>query len=94
MRKIKLPGGEDVPVLGLGTWFLGESSSKFEQEVSAVRYALERGIRLIDTAEMYANGGAEKVVGAAIKDLDAIKREDIFIVLSNLYTVGRYYVRL
>ena len=69
-----------MPVLGLGTWFLGESSSKFEQEVSAVRYALERGIRLIDTAEMYANGGAEEVVGAAIKDLDLIKREEIFIV--------------
>ena len=80
MRKVKLPGGENVPVLGLGTWFLGESSSKFEQEVSAVRYALERGIRLIDTAEMYANGGAEEVVGAAIKDLDLIKREEIFIV--------------
>lgn len=80
MRKVKLPGGEDVPVLGLGTWFMGESLSRFEHEVGAVRYAMECGIRLIDTAEMYANGGAEEVVGAAIKDFDATQREDIFIV--------------
>ena len=80
MRKVKLPGGEAVPVLGLGTWFIGESSSKFESEVDAVRYAMKRGIKLIDTAEMYANGKAEKVIGAAIKGFDAIKREDLFII--------------
>ena len=80
MRKIKLPGGEAVPILGLGTWFMGETASQFEREVGAVRYAIESGIRLIDTAEMYANGGAEEVVGAAIKGLDAVQREDIFIV--------------
>ena len=80
MRKVKLPGGEDVPVLGLGTWFMGESESRFEHEVGAVRYAMECGIRLIDTAEMYANGGAEEVVGAAIKGFDVVQREDLFIV--------------
>ena len=80
MRTIELPGGETVPTLGLGTWFMGESASQFVREVGAVRYALERGIRLIDTAEMYANGGAEDVVGAALAGFDAVPRDDVFIV--------------
>ncbi len=80
MRKIELPGGETVPKLGLGTWYMGESASQFEHEVGAIRYALERGMRLIDTAEMYGNGGAEDVVGAAIKGFDIVQREELFIV--------------
>lgn len=69
-----------VPVLGLGTWYMGDTASQFEHEVGAVRYAIERGIKLIDTAEMYGNGGAEEVVGAAIEGLSAGQRKDIFIV--------------
>ena len=89
MRKVKLPGGEDVPALGLGTWFMGESESRFEHEVGAVRYAMECGIRLIDTAEMYANGGAEEVVGAAIKGFDAIcKGEYDHLPEAAFYMVG------
>ncbi len=80
MRTIGLPGGETVSKLGLGTWYMGESQSQFEHEVSAVRYAMERGLRLIDTAEMYANGGAEEVVGAAIEGTSSAQREDLFIV--------------
>ena len=80
MRKVKLLGGEDIPILGLGTWLMGEFPSQFEREINAVRYAIECGIRLIDTAEMYANGGAEKVVGEALKGLSGAQREDIFIV--------------
>ncbi len=80
MRTVELPGGETVPILGLGTWNMGESASKFEHEVGAVRYAMQRGIRLIDTAEMYGNGGAEKVVGAAIEAGGGIARKDLFIV--------------
>jgi len=80
MRTVALPGGQKVPVLGLGTWYMGESASRFEHEVGAVRYAMESGFRLIDTAEMYANGGAEDVVGAAFEDFDAVRREDVFIV--------------
>ncbi len=80
MHKIELPGGEFVSKLGLGTWHMGESASRFEHEVGALRYAMERGIRLIDIAEMYANGGAEEVVGAAIKGFGAVRREDMFIV--------------
>ena len=46
---------------------MGDHSSTFDQEVAAVRHALSSGLRLIDTADMYGNGGAEKVVGAALK---------------------------
>ena len=77
---MKLPSGEDIPILGLGTWMMGEFASQFEREINAVRYAIECGIRLVDTAEMYANGGAEKVVGEALKGLGDTQREDIFIV--------------
>ncbi|MEX0693469.1 MAG: aldo/keto reductase [Rhodospirillales bacterium] len=79
MHTIDLPGGDTVPRLGLGTWAMGESASEFDREVAAVRYAIDRGIRLIDTAEMYAGGGAEKVVGAALSGT-AINREEMFIV--------------
>ena len=77
---MKLPSGEDIPILGLGTWMMGDLTSQVEREISAVRYAIECGIRLIDTAEMYANGGAEKVVGEALKGLGGTQRRDIFIV--------------
>ena len=80
MRKIKLPGGKELPILGLGTWFMGESPSQFKNEVKAVRYAMDCGIELIDTAEMYANGRAEEVIGAAIKDVGENQRENMFIV--------------
>jgi len=80
VHTVKLPGGEEVPILGLGTWMMGEVESQFELEVAAICYAMGRGIRLIDTAEMYANGGAEKVVGTAIKRSSSVKREDIFII--------------
>ena len=86
MRTVKLPKGEKVPVLGLGTWYMGESSPDFDTEVNAIRYAIERGIRLIDTAEMYANGGAEKVVGTALKELDDSLKEQLFIVTKVLPT--------
>jgi diketogulonate reductase-like aldo/keto reductase len=56
-----------VPVLGLGTWRLGEARKRRAAEVSAVRLAFEVGYRLIDTAEMYGDGGAEEIVGEALK---------------------------
>lgn len=76
MRSVELPGGESVPVLGIGTWYMGDQKSRFDQEVKAVRYAVDRGLRLIDTAEMYGDGGAEEVVGEAVRDC----RDDVFIV--------------
>jgi len=90
MQKIESRGGAQIPQLGLGTWYMGEAASEVEREVAAVRYAMERGIRLIDTAEMYANGGAEKVVGDAIKDTPSVSREDLFIVSKVLPSNAHY----
>jgi len=76
MRNVNLPDGEKVPALGLGTWRMGEQAGKREKEVHALRFGLELGLNLIDTAEMYGEGGAEEVVGEAI----AGQRDEIFIV--------------
>lgn len=76
MKTVLLPSGERVPALGLGTWRLGESAATRAREVAAVRTALELGFRLIDTAEMYGEGGAEEVVGEAV----AGRRDDVFLV--------------
>jgi diketogulonate reductase-like aldo/keto reductase len=62
------PHGEQWPALGLGTWRLGEASRDREREVATLRRALEIGYRLVDTAEMYGDGGAERVVGRAIRE--------------------------
>ncbi|PYE44932.1 diketogulonate reductase-like aldo/keto reductase [Rhizobium sp. PP-F2F-G20b] len=70
------PNGPSVPVLGQGTWHMGESPASRLDEVSSLRLGLDLGLTLIDTAEMYADGGAERVVGEAI----AGRRDDAFIV--------------
>jgi diketogulonate reductase-like aldo/keto reductase len=61
-----LPDGSVIPVYGMGTWHMGESRGRFEDEVAALRRGLELGISLVDTAEMYGSGGAEEVVAEAI----------------------------
>jgi len=66
MRSYKLPSGAAMPVLGLGTWRMGESQRRRAQELDAVRYGLDLGCSMIDTAEMYGEGGAEEIVGEAI----------------------------
>lgn len=71
-----LPGGEKVPVLGMGTWRIGEDPRKRRSEVAALRSGIELGMTLIDTAEMYADGGAEEVVGQALRG----RRDDVFVV--------------
>ncbi|WP_159948228.1 aldo/keto reductase [Rhizobium sp. 18065] len=73
---VTFPGGASVPTIGLGTWMMGEDKSRMEAEIDAVRQALDLGITLIDTAEMYADGGSERIVGAALKD----RRERAFLV--------------
>jgi diketogulonate reductase-like aldo/keto reductase len=82
MREVTLPNGEDVHALGLGTWRYGESSAHARSEVATLRHAFEIGYRVIDTAEMYASGGAEAVVGRAIAEAtrDGLVREDLFVV--------------
>jgi diketogulonate reductase-like aldo/keto reductase len=73
---VTLPSGRQVPVLGQGTWHLGERKSERAREIAALQLGLDLGMTLIDTAEMYGDGGAEEVVGAAIKG----RREQTFLV--------------
>ena len=84
MRQLPLPGGPAaMPVLGLGTWRMGEASASRNAEVAAVRSAIDMGYRLIDTAEMYGEGGAETVVGLALAEAlraGAVKREELLVV--------------
>jgi diketogulonate reductase-like aldo/keto reductase len=75
-RTVQLPNGRSIPALGLGTWGMGENRSARQAEVAALRTGIELGLTVIDTAEMYGDGGAEEVVAAAI----AGKRDDIFLV--------------
>ena len=76
MKTVTLPGGESVPALGLGTWHMGERGSDRKAEADALRLGIDLGMTLIDTAEMYASGGSEEVVGDAI----AGRRDGLFIV--------------
>jgi diketogulonate reductase-like aldo/keto reductase len=80
MKHVTLPGGERVPALGLGTWRMGETAARRGQEAAILRQGLDRGLTLIDTAEMYGEGEAEEVVAEAI----AGRRDEVFIV-SKLY---------
>ncbi|MEZ5729006.1 MAG: aldo/keto reductase [Burkholderiaceae bacterium] len=75
-KTVELPDGEQVPALGLGTWRMGESRARRVAELAALRHALDRGVRLVDTAEMYGDGGAETIVGEAI----AGRRDEVFLV--------------
>jgi diketogulonate reductase-like aldo/keto reductase len=83
MNTVKLPDGTSLPALGLGTWHMGESAASRPHEVAAVRLALELGYRVIDTAEMYGEGGAEEVLGQALAEAlraGTLTREQVFIV--------------
>jgi len=73
---VTLPSGETVPQLGQGTWHMGESGRARKDEVTALKLGLDLGMTLIDTAEMYGNGGAEEVVAEAL----AGRRDECFIV--------------
>ncbi|GAA1129327.1 aldo/keto reductase [Nocardioides aquiterrae] len=73
---VRLPSGEAIPVMGLGTWHLAENRDRRQAEIDALRLGLDLGLRLIDTAEMYADGATETLVGEAI----AGRRDDVFLV--------------
>jgi len=80
---VSLPDGARVPALGLGTWRMGEQARTRRHEIDAVRLALELGCRLIDTAEMYGEGGAEEVVGEALAGAisdGVVTRDEVFVV--------------
>ena len=76
LRKVRLPDETDVPALGQGTWYMGEGRRPASAEADALRLGIDLGMTLIDTAEMYADGGAEKVVAEAI----AGQRDRVFLV--------------
>ena len=76
MRMVSLPDGTEVSALGQGTWHMGEGHRSPSEEAAALRLGLDLGMTLIDTAEMYGDGGAEKVVGEAV----AGQRDRAFIV--------------
>ncbi|WP_201259485.1 aldo/keto reductase [Rhodopseudomonas palustris] len=76
MKTVRLPNGETVPALGLGTWMMGDDSSRRAEEIAALRRGLDLGMTLVDTAEMYGEGASERLVGEAI----AGRRDDVFLV--------------
>src|SRR5438067_1934875 len=76
MKTVELPDGERVAALGQGTWNMGETKRAHSGEVAALRLGIDLGMTLIDTAEMYGEGGAEKVVADAIDG----QRERVFVV--------------
>jgi aldehyde reductase len=76
MKQVRLPSGERVPALGQGTWYMGEDRAARKDEVAALQLGLDLGLTLVDTAEMYAEGGAEEVVGEALQG----RRAQAFVV--------------
>jgi diketogulonate reductase-like aldo/keto reductase len=71
-----LPSGTLLPSLGLGTWKMGENARTASQEVESLKRGLNLGMTLIDTAEMYGEGGAELITGKAIEG----RRDEVFLV--------------
>lgn len=76
MQTLQLPTGQPIPVLGMGTWRMGENASRRQTEIDALRRGLDLGLSLIDTAEMYGEGGAEAVIAEAVGD----RRLEVFLV--------------
>lgn len=74
---VRLKNGAEVPALGLGTWYLGDDAGRRAREIAALRTGIEKGMTLIDTAEMYGGGRSERLVGEAIKGTE---RGRLFIV--------------
>jgi len=76
MRTVTLPGGEKVPALGQGTWYMGDNASRRAEEIASLQTGIDLGMTLIDTAEMYGNGRSEELVSEAI----AGRRDAVFLV--------------
>jgi diketogulonate reductase-like aldo/keto reductase len=76
MRTVRLPAGDAIPALGMGTWHMAEDPLRRDAERTALRVGLDLGMTLIDTAEMYADGGAEELVGEAIEG----RRDEVYLV--------------
>jgi len=76
MKTVTLPSGREVPALGLGTWKMGEDPRSRQREIAALQHGIDLGMTLIDTAEMYGEGGAEELIGEAIQG----RRQQVFLV--------------
>lgn len=76
MRTVTLPGGDKVPALGQGTWYMGDSVARRAEEIAALQAGIDLGMTLVDTAEMYGNGRSEELVGEAV----AGRRDQVFLV--------------
>ncbi len=76
VRTVTLPGGGRIPVLGIGTWNMGEKRSRRADEIAALQAAVDLGMTVIDTAEMYGGGAAETLVAEAVGD----RRSETFLV--------------
>jgi diketogulonate reductase-like aldo/keto reductase len=76
MKTVTFPNGQSVPALGIGTWKMGEVARRRAGELAALRQAIDLGMTLIDTAEMYGEGAAEELIGEAIRG----RREEVFLV--------------
>lgn len=76
MQTLELTSGQAIPILGMGTWQMGENTRDRQSEITALRHGLDLGISLIDTAEMYGEGGAEEVIAEAI----GARRSEVFLV--------------
>ena len=90
MKTVLLKDGTEVPAVGQGTWFMGEKSSKRKDEIASLRWGIENGMTLIDTAEMYGDGASEELVGEAIAPYE---RGKLFLV-SKVYpwNAGRDHI--
>jgi diketogulonate reductase-like aldo/keto reductase len=73
---IAFPSGASVPSLGQGTWNMGENPARAREEIESLKAGIDLGMTLIDTAEMYAEGGAEEIVGRAVEG----RRAEVFLV--------------
>jgi diketogulonate reductase-like aldo/keto reductase len=82
IRTVGLPSGEQIPVLGQGTWEMGESPAERDEELRSLRLGIELGLTLIDTAESYGDGASEELVAEAIEG----RRDDVFLVSKVLPT--------
>ena len=89
MKTIRLPDGTAVPALGQGTWMMAEDRRRRADEIAALREGIDLGLTLIDTAEMYADGESERLVGEAIEG----RRDEIFLV-SKAYPQNASHGRL
>lgn len=89
-HSVTFPSGDAVPALGIGTWHMAENRRHHADEIAALRLALDLGLTVIDTAEMYGAGAAEDLIGEAIEG----RRKEAFLVSKVLPSHAKYHQTL